>query len=204
MSGITRKQANLLKKQITKLYGRNYIPLRTGDSPLSIGDILMSKHDITPVLDSSVFDKKNIDFVEGNKVSRNITSSSEIDISTKLKGEAVLSENFKLGEAGIMVQFTSKDQMLLKVKGMRQQSIKNFIAFRKELLEKFSKGEVSAKVYIVRGLVYADQYYLQYSGSKGGNIGFNLDAKVNDIAAEAKADFSFKWKKRSRLPCRCT
>ena len=195
MSELTGKQARLVKRQITKLYGRNYIPLITSDSTLSIGDILLSETDISPVIDSSVFDDNLTEFVEGQKVSKNITSSSEVNITTKLKGEAILSEHFKIDDAGIAVEFNSSNQMFLKVHGMRQQSIKNFIAFRNAILDKYSKGEISSKIYIVRGLVYADKYFLQYSGSNGGTVGFNLDAEVSTIDIEASADFSLKWKK---------
>ena len=195
MSELTRKQARLVKRQITKLYGRNYIPLITTDSTLTIGDILLSETDISPVIDSSIFDDNLTEFVEGQKVNKNITSSSEVNITTKFKGEAILSEHFKIDDAGIAVEFNSTNQMFLKVQGMRQKSIKNFIAFRKAILDKYSKGEISSKIYIVRGLVYADKYFLQYSGSNGGTIGFNLNTEVDTVDIEASADFSLKWKK---------
>lgn len=195
MSELTRKQARLVEKQISKLYGRNYIPLINGNNTLSIGDILLDKKDIVPILDSSVFDKKNIEFVEGGKLNSNITSNSGVNISTKLKGQDILPQHFNINEAGIVVEFSSEDQMLLKVIGIRQQSIKNFVSFRQELLNKFVSGELSSKVYVVRGLVYADKYYLQYSGNNGGSITFNLTAEAASHDAEVNADFSFKWKK---------
>jgi hypothetical protein len=195
MSELTRKQANLLRRQISKLYDRNYITLRTGDSTISIGDILMSKHDIQPIIDSSTFSKASTKFVEGSKVNKNITSHSGVNITTKLKGEAVLSEHFKLDEAGIAVEFTSDNQMFLKVIGLRQQSIVNFIEFRNELLNKYLSGEISSKVYVVRGLIYADKYFLQFSGTNGGTFGFNIDAEVKPINAEIEANFSLKWKR---------
>lgn len=195
MAELTRKQAQLVKRQIRKLYGRNYIPVITGDSTLSIGDILLEKKDIVAVIDSSVFNPSNVEFVEGKKANKNITSSSGVNLTTKLQGEAILSEHFKINEAGLAVQFSSENQMFLKVKGIRQQSIKNFVEFRKELLNKYVSGELSSKVYVVRGLVYADKYYLQYSGSQGGTIGFNLDAEISSANADVNADFSLKWKK---------
>lgn len=195
MSGLTKKQVKLMKNQISKLYGRNYIPLVTSDNTLSIGDILLSKNDISPIIDSSVFDESLTEFVEGSKVNKNIFSSAGINISTKIKGEAQLSDFFDIEEAGIAVEFTSNNQMFLKVQGIRQQSIKNLIDFRNKLLEMYTKGEVSSKVYIVRGLVYADKYYLQYSGTKNGAVCFNLNADISVADAEVNADFSFKWKK---------
>jgi hypothetical protein len=195
MSELTKRQANLVKRQITKLYGRNYIPLITTDSTLSIGDVLISADDITPIIDSSVFDSSLIKIVEGNKVNKNIVSGSDVNISTKLKGEVVLTEHFKIDDAGLAVDFKSRNQMILKVLGIRQQSLKDFVAFRSAILEKYTKGEISSKVYIVRGLVYADKYFLQYSGNNGGSIGFNLNADANLLDIEASADFSLKWKK---------
>ncbi len=195
MSELSRKQARLLERQISKLYGRNYIPLRTSDSTLTIGDILLSVKDISPIIDSSVFNKNLVDIVEGNKVNKSITSSSAVNVTTKLAGEAILSNQFKLEEAGVSVTFTSDNQLFLKVQGLRQQSIKNFIDFRLKLLELYTKGQISSKVYIVRGLVYADKYYLQFSGSNGGTIGLNLNMNAGIVDAEAQADFSVKWKK---------
>lgn len=195
MGNLTKKQARLIKNQIAKLYGRNYIPVITADNTLSIGDILLEKKDIVAVIDSSVFNPSNVEFVEGKKANKNIISNSEISLTTKLKGDAILPEYFKINEAGIAVEFSSENQMFLKVMGIRQQSIKNFVEFRKELLNKYVSGELSSKVYVVRGLVYADKYYLQYSGNKGGSIGFKLDTKANSINAEIDANFSLKWKK---------
>ncbi|WP_412985268.1 hypothetical protein [Pontimicrobium sp. IMCC45349] len=195
MSELTRKQARILKRQISKLYGRNYIPLITSDSTLSIGDILLKKKDIIAEVDSSVFNPSNVMFVEGKKVNKNITSSASVNLTTKLKGEAVMSEHFKVNEAGLAVEFSNENEMFLKVQGVRQQSIKNFVEFRKELLSKYVSGELSSKVYVVKGLVYADKYYLQFSGNKGGSLGFNLDAKANTANADVDANFSLKWKK---------
>lgn len=195
MSELTRKQARLVKSQIKKLYGRSYIPLITGDSTLTVGDVLNSKYDIVPVVDSSVFSEGEVEFTEGKKINRNITSSSGVNISTKFEGEATLSEYFKLEEAGVAVEFTSNHQMFLKILGARQQSITNFVDFRNELLSRYIRGDLSSKVYVVRGLVYADAFYLQYSGSNGGSIGFNLSAEANQHDAEVNADFSLKWKK---------
>ena len=168
----------------------------TGDSSLSIGDVLRKRRDISPLIDSSVFSSESTELVEGSKTSQNITSNSEVNLSTKFKGQAVLSEHFKLEEAGLVVDFESKNEMFLKVQGLRQQSIRNFVDFRKELLAKYTRGEISSRVYIVRGLVYADKFYLQFSGSNGGTIGFNLDADMDPINAEVSADFSVKWKKQ--------
>ena len=193
MGELTRRQARILKRQISKLYGRNYIPLTTADNAITIGDILIKKKDIVGAIDSSVFSNKNTQFVEGKKTNKNITSSSSINITTKLKGQELLSEHFNVEEAGISVEFTSENQMFLKVRGVRQQSMKNFVEFRKELLSKYTIGELSSKVYVVRGLVYADKYYLQYSGSKGGKIGFNIGAEIASAEAGINADFSFKW-----------
>ncbi len=195
MSGITRKQARLIKRQISKLYRRNYIPLTTPDSTLSIGDVLEKKNDILEFIDGSIFDSNNIEFNEGNKINMNIISSSETNISLKLKGESILSELFKVEEAGLSINFSSSNEMLLKAVGLRQQNMKNFADFRKELLSKYVAGELSSKVYVVRGLVYADKFYLQYSGEKGGGIAFNIDTGIKGANAEVDADFSLKWKK---------
>ncbi len=199
MSELTNKQANLIKRQIKKMYNRNYIPVKTGDNSLTIGDILAAKRDIVPIIDSSEFSKDATKAVDGPKRSFNITSSSEIEFTTKISGQADFSEYFDVDEAGLIVEFQRNNEMLLKVKDIRQQSITNFVTFKKELLEKYTKGELSSKVYVVRGLVYADKYYLQFSGKNGGKVGFNIDASANVADIEAKANFELKWKKNVGL-----
>lgn len=195
MSGITKKQARLLRNQIKKIYGRSYIPNLTGSNTISIGDILFDSHDETAAIDSTVFADNLVRYVEGSLIDRNITSNSEVTISTKFKGQNILPGQFNVNEAGIVVGFSSENQMFLKIKGARQRSMTNFIDFRKYILERYTQGDISSKVYIVRGLIYADKYYLQYSGKNGGTIGFNLDAEISGTDADVKADFSFKWKK---------
>jgi hypothetical protein len=76
------------------------------------------------------------------------------------------------------------------VTGIRQVSLKNFYALRNEILKKYINGEISSKVYVVRGLLYADQYYLQYSGSKGGSISFTLKGSIPGTSVDANASFS--------------
>jgi hypothetical protein len=195
MSELTKRQAGLIRRQINKLYGRNYIPLLTTDSTLTIGDILESKHDIMQLVDSSSFSKSSTMITEGEKVNKQITSDSSVNITFKAKGQAVLSEYLKLDEAGIGVEFTSNNQMYLRVIGMRQQSLKNFLDFRNELLNKFLSGEITSKVFVVRGLVYADKLFMQFSGTKGGTVGFSVDAKVESIKTAIDTDFSCKWTK---------
>jgi hypothetical protein len=195
MSGITKKQARLLRKQIRKIYGRNYIPNLTGDNNISIGDILLDDNDETPVIDSQEFSQDLTKFVEGNKLNMNISSSSDVSISTKLQGEAKFSEYFKINEAGIAVEFNNENQMFLKLSGCRQRSMSNFIEFKKHILERYTKGDISSKVYIVRGLIYADKYFLQYSGVNGGTIGFNIDADIEPSNVDLSANFSLKWRK---------
>ncbi|MEZ4938954.1 MAG: hypothetical protein R2799_15300 [Crocinitomicaceae bacterium] len=195
MSELTNKQGKLIQRQIKKLYNRNYIPVRSGDNTLSIGDVLTNAKDTVPIIDSSEFSKKAVKFVDGNKRNINLTSNSDINLTTKLAGSADFPEYFDLEEAGLIVEFHNNNDMLLKVRGIRQQSIKNFVDFRKELLSRYTKGELSSKVYIVRGLVYADKYYLQFSGNKGGKVGFNLKGKAHVADFGANADFDVKWKK---------
>jgi len=194
MSQISKRQASLLKRVMRNLYGRSYIPLMSSDNTLSIGDILLSKRDI-PIVDGGTFKKENIEFVEGAKLNRNITSNSEVGITTKFKGNATMSNYFNVDEAGLAVEFTAENQMFLKVQGMRQQSIVDFVSLRKEILKKYIQGELSPKIYVVRGLVYADKYYLQYSGVNGGTILFNLDADSKVAEAEVNGDFTYKWRK---------
>jgi len=194
MSGVTKRQARILRKQIRRIYGRNYIPNLTVDNNISIGDILLDDNDVTPVIDGSEFPASLVKYNEGPLVDRNITSSSEVTMSTKLKGKAILPEYFKVNEAGIAVSFSGNNQMFLKIQGGRQRSMSNFIKFRKHILEKYTKGEISSKIYIVRGVIYADKYFLQYSGKKGGTLGFDLDGKATGVDVDLKANFSLKWK----------
>ena len=190
---LTKKHARVLKRQISRLYGRSYIPVINPNNVLSIGDILIKKRDVVPIINSSAFDPSKVKFEEGRKLNTNITSNTGVNVTIKLKGTSILSEHFKANEAGLVVNFSGSNQMFLKVMGLRQQSIRNFLPLRNELLTKYTIAELSPKIYIVRGLVYADKFYLQYSSTNGGSIAFNLDAKSNVSATSVDSDFSLKW-----------
>lgn len=185
----------MMSRCIKRLYGRNYLSLITCDSTLSLGDILERKRDICARVDSSVFSPHSTEFVEGKKENRNITSGSKVNLKTKVSGEAILLEHFKLAEAGLAIEFSKSNQMFLKVVGIRQQSLKNFIDFKKEVLEKYTVGDLSPKFFIVSGVVVADKFYLRYSGKNGGTVGLNVKPNLPAGETELSGDFSIKWEK---------
>ena len=193
MIGLSRRQAKILQNQISRMYGRHYIALRTSDSALSIGDILSSTNDINPLKDSSVLDSSSLGFSEGTGRNQNITSSSSMSFSTKIAGKADPGGMFELAEAGISVTFSSENDLFLKFRNLRQRTLDDFVGLRNEILQKFTRGDLEARVHIVRGLVLADKYFMQFGANKSGSIGFNIDANFPNANASAEADFDLKW-----------
>lgn len=195
MGELTRKQAKLLKRQISKLYNRDYIPLRTSDSTIEVGDVLKNRFDVIPEVDGSVLNVGADDYEDGTKYNNNITSNSDVKVQVKLAGDAHLTELFDIDEAGVKVDFSGKNEMLLKVKGLRQRSLKNVPEVKRRIMERFVKGEISSKVFVVVGVVLADKYYLQYSGKRGGSVAFTIEGDVTGVDVEVDADFKYKMEK---------
>ena len=162
---------------------------------MSIGDILVSRKDTIPYIDGSVLDKDAIQFIDGPGSNQNITSSSSMGLSFKAKGAVDPSGVFQETEAGLSVSFNSSNELFLKVLNMRQRSVKNFLDLRDEILSKFASGDIKAKVFVVRGLVLADRYFLQFGSRKEGSVHLNIKTDLADIASNVEADFDLKWSK---------
>jgi len=196
MSGITPRQARMLRREIRKLYGRNFIPLLVANAPISIGDILVHPKDFNAVVDSSVFPKDLIQSSEGEKNNTNIVSANAVDLSVKAQGEGKLSEYFDVGEAGMAVTFSSDRQMFLKLQGTCIKTINNFPEFQNYILGKYNDGALNGDIYIVSSIIWADKYFLQFSGTNGGTVVFDLKVQPNQVDFQANADFNFKWSNR--------
>lgn len=195
MIGLSKRQAKILKRQIKRIYGRAYIPLRTSTTTITIGDVLLAKKDTSPYVDSSVFNDEVTAHVQGKGVNQNITSSNSMSISFKAAGQVDPSGIFEDVEAGLSVSFSSSNQMFLKVLNMREKTAKNFPLLRDHILAHFRDGSLKSKVYVVRGLVYADKYFLQFGAQKEGSLHFNLDASSSTGSPRVNGDFSAKWSK---------
>jgi hypothetical protein len=193
MSGLTRKQAKILQKQIGRIFGRDYTPARTANNSLSIGDILTSRKDSVPYVDGGQFNKDSITYKDGAGFSQNIFSSANMSFSFKGSGKADGKDLFDIEEAGISISFESEKEMFLKLQNVRQRTIDNFVTLRKEILSKFTKGDIQSKVFVVRGIVVADKYFLQFGSKKSGSVGLTLDADFKDKNAVVEADFDLKW-----------
>ena len=186
MSGISKRQARLLRRQISRMYNQNFIPLTTGDSTLGIGDILSKKKDIHPIKDGSLFPM--IDMVEGKPGNHLILSDSSIGISTEVKAG-----NPPITEA--TVQFASANQMLLMIKGLRMQNVKDLAGFKQYVLKKYSEAELSSRVFIVSSVLFADQVFLQFSSQKGGKVQLAFQGKTKFAREALDTSFSVEWRK---------
>lgn len=196
MAGVTRLQTRILRRQIRKIYGTNFIPVLVPTAPISIGDILISPKDFNAIVDSSEFPSNLIKSTNGPKNSINIVSSNMTDLSVKARGEGSLSEYFQLGEAGIAVNFKGENEMFLKLNGTSIQTIRNLPEFRNYILKRYVDGSLNAKVYIVNSLIRADKYFLQFSGQQGGTLVLDLKVKPKQTNIQVNSDFNFKWSNR--------
>lgn len=195
MTGITRRHARIMRRQIRKQYGSNFIPVLV-NSPISIGDILTDPKEISPVYDSSVFPEELIKISEGPKNSTNIVSDSTIELSIKAKGENNLEKYFQLGEAGMAITFSDENQLFLKLQGTCIKTINNLPAFRRYFLENYSTGVLNGNIYVVTSIIWSDKYFLQFSSQKGGTLAFELKVKPKQAEIQANADFNFKWSEK--------
>lgn len=193
MTGISKRQARTLEKQLSRLFGRHYTAVRAVNNTLSIGDILTTRKDNVPHVNGNQFSGSAILSTDGPGINKNIFSSSKMSISTKIKGEMDLRGQFDIDEAGITVSFESENDMFLKVHNLRQRTVDNFPKLKKEILNRFYKDDLKAKVFIVRGVVIADKFYLQYGSNKNGTLGIKLDPKHSITDIEVNADFNIKW-----------
>ena len=194
MSKMSRRCRRALARMLSERYGRSFIPLTTGDSTLTVGSILENVDDTVPLVHGSVMGVKSSDLASGSKENLNLKSSSSILVEFKPKGEASHPDLFKIEEAGLVVRFSGEGQVFLKVIGIRQQNLQDFLAFRSKVLERFVDGSITADMHIVRGLVVADRYLLQCGRKRDGLLALKLEAsdarKVVKLGVDA--DFSIK------------
>ena len=198
---MSRKCRRALARILSERYGRSYLPLATGDSTLTVGSILENADDTVPLVHGSVMGVKPSDLANGSKENLNLKSSSSMQVEFKPKGQASHPDLFKLEEAGLVVRFSGDGQVFLKVIGIRQQNLKDFLGFQRKVLEGFVEGSVTADMHIVRGLVVADRYLLQCGRKRDGLLALKLKAsdKVKGLSMSVDADFSIK---AARSPAR--
>jgi hypothetical protein len=194
MKSMSRKSRRALGRILSERYGRNFVPLATGDSTLSVGSILESGEDTVPLVHGSVMGVKPSDLASGSKENLNLKSSSSIQIEFKPKGQAAHPGLFKLDEAGLVVTFSREGEVFLKVIGIRQQNLADYLAFQEKVLERFVEGRLSPNMHIVRGVVAADKYLLQCSRKGEGLLALKLEAsdKRKGATLTVDADFSIK------------
>jgi hypothetical protein len=194
MKSMSRKCRRALARILTERYGRNFVPLTTGDSTLSVGSIMESAEDTVPLVHGSVMGVKSSDLASGSKENLNLKSSSSILVEFKPKGQATHAGLFKVEEAGLVVRFSREGEVFLKVIGIRQQNLADYLGFQQKVLDRFVDGELSPNMHVVRGVVVADKYLLQCSRKGEGMLALKLEAsdKSKGASLSVDADFSIK------------
>jgi hypothetical protein len=194
MGNMSGKCRRALARILSERYGRSFVPLTSGDSTLTVGSILENADDTVPIVHGSVMGVKPSDLASGSKENLNLKSSSSILVEFKPKGEASHPGLFKVDEAGLVVRFSGEGQVFLKVIGIRQQNLQDFLAFREKVLQRFVDGSITADMHIVRGLVVADRYLLQCGRKRDGMLALKLEAsdKRKVVSLSVDADFSIK------------
>lgn len=190
MNVISSRQAALLRLQIRRLYKTNFITVHSQDTNISIGDIMSSRNNETVVLDGKQIPEEYTRTTVGKKLSRNIVTGNLNSFSTKITGEFV--GTYKLGEeeTGINLGFSGESQMALLLRSTTRTRLANFIEFKRYVLSRYTEEDLSARAFIVDEVLEAEQFFLQFGGTKGGELGVVFDLPVTKyspaLSAQAK------------------
>lgn len=196
MGVVTKSQAKLLRKYFKSKYGRNYSALFNSDNPISIGSILRTRNDTVQLVDGAIVFPE-VGTKDGQPTDENYKSASSVSIDFKASGTVDPNQIFETAEAGLNVSIESEKEFALIVRGLRQRSVTNFADLRSAILSRFTRGDLEAKVFVVRGLVVADRYILTFGANKKGNVVVGLSGEIDaaNVNAELSADLSVKWTK---------
>jgi len=193
---VSGRQIRTLRRQIRNVYGHSYIPVTTATNTLSIGDILRRRHDTVPRVDGSMLDVSDDDLIVGPRINRHFMTSSSVSVDFKAAGRAQVEDlPLDLAKAGLVVRFSKHSSMFLKVRGFHEQTTKDYGALRDEFLQRYASGGVG-RVYVVHGLVRADQFFLQFGSNTEGTVGIELEAGVDQQVVDlgVALGFSVAWK----------
>jgi len=163
-----------------------------------MGDVLKHRHSPVPELDGSLLPISSDEVTVGAKINRQFMTQSSVDVSFKAAGVVSTPEGaIAQGKAGLIIDFGNASSMYLKVLGLCEHTIKDMGELNSKVLTKFASGGLSAQVYVIRGMLMADRFFLQFGGTSKGQVGLELDADINVGAAKAKVDVGFKlgWSK---------
>ncbi|MEL7159922.1 MAG: hypothetical protein AAFN92_04130 [Bacteroidota bacterium] len=187
---ITRRQARMMERFVSTRFGRNFIPVRTTTSLISLGDVLEKRKDDIAKVNGDLFEASKLRTTNKLGEDETITSEVGVTVTNKLKGKAISVGDFSIGEAGLHVSFSKSQKMFLQLWQPQQIGLSDFPAFRTELLDRYLSGDISPKVFVVDGVLLARQFYLKFSSSGGTDLMLDLKTKV--AGSPVEGGFSFR------------
>jgi len=187
---ITRRQARIMERFVSKRFGKNFIPVRSTSSLISLGDVMEKRKDDIARVDGDLFEASKLSTTNKLGEDETITSEVGVTVTNKFKGKAIPVGDFSIGEAGLHVSFSKSRKMFLQLWQPQQIGLSDFPSFRTELLDRYLAGDISPKVYVVDGVLLARQFYLKFSSSGGTDLMLDLKAKVSGSPVEG--GFSFR------------
>lgn len=189
-TNITRKQANALGNYIDATYHRRYVPVRSANAPIRVGNVLRRRRDTMFEVSANNFPAALTAYEEGPSLTDFYVSDTSVAVDFSAAGNLGATGKRASPTGGLTVRFTRANQMFLLLRNVRQRSLSNYNAFRQEYLRKILRGEVPKKGHVVRGVIYADQYYVKYSRSGGTDLAFDLAGQTGTFSGDTA--FSYR------------
>lgn len=187
---ITRRQARIMERYVSNLIGGNFIPVRSTNTLISLGDVLEKKKDDIAKVNGSEFVATGRTTTNNFGTDEVITSEEGVTVETKVSGKTIDVGDFSLGEAGVHVSFSKAKKMFLQLRNLHQIGLANFPVFRTELLDRYLAEDISSKVFVVDAVLKAQQFYLKFSSS--GSTELMLDIKARVSGSPVAGGFSFR------------
>lgn len=197
MNTISSKEADTVRRQIRRMYHKNFIPVHSQDTTISIGDLLRPKGYENIAVDGENMPPEVMKTSKGKPISRDLVTGSLKSFSTKAEGQSVGPHKLSAAEMGISLSFKKEGQMALLLRQTTRTRLKDFVSFKQHVLESYVKKDISSRVFVVDEVLEAKQFFLQFSGEKGGDLELALDLPAGSYspAAAAQARIKYAWQK---------
>ena len=188
MSFISSNQSRQVRKEIRRIYSKNFIPVHSQDTIIKIGSLLENRQGETVRLDGLEIPAEYTKSVHSKfKTNKNLLSRKIKSASVLLAGEKIGPKKVEEDQTGLKYAFSNSKQMVMLLRGTHRTRLSNFPKFRNYVLENYTSGDLSPKVFVVDEVLESDQFFLQFGAESSGELGIMLDlpsAKYNPMAAE--------------------
>jgi len=184
MSLLSRKQGQIIRRQIRRDYQRNFIPVISQEINIGLGDILDRRVNGEVYLDGDQFPKELLVSSSRNRLSKTIKTASETNISTMAEGKTLIGGVVPVGKIGVKFTFSGANEAVMVFRNMSHFRLDRLVDIRDYVIDRFTTKDISSKVFVVSGILSAEQLFVQFSGSKGGEFGLSLDVDPGEFEGD--------------------